>query len=175
LVPSVTQVIERAGLIEDTTWFTPESRERGRAVHKMLMYSEREGLDESSVDPRLAGYLAAYRKFVSETDLGPCDLLETPLADPVRGFAGTPDAVRAFRGVGTLFDIKTGTPGPWWAIQTSAYESLVRQHLGCGPLQRFCLQLCRDGTFRLHQHRDRNDLKIFYAALTVVQWREANQ
>lgn len=175
LVPSVTQVIERAGLIGDTTWFTEESRQRGRIVHRAIMYDEREGLDPSSIDDRLVGYLDAYRAFKQAVDLGPCRLLETPLADPIRFVAGTVDQVRLLRGYLAVLDIKSGTQSAWWALQVAAYESLVRLALGCGPLKRYAVQLQKDGRFKLIEYQDRNDLRIFYSALAIVQWREANQ
>src|SRR3990172_2479587 len=87
---SVTQALSAAALI-DAEWYTEESRIRGRFVHRAIMYEEREGLDDSSIDERLAGYVAAYRAFIRDVRPGPCLLLEMPLADPFLGFAGTPD------------------------------------------------------------------------------------
>jgi hypothetical protein len=181
-VLSVTQVLTAAGLI-DAEWFTEESRTRGSYVHKMIMYDEREGLDERSVDERLAGYLAAYRAFVRDLSPGPCMLLEQPLADPVLRYAGTPDQLRLrpMRGRLALIDHKSGAPFPWHRLQTAAYAYLIREHAPLWniekeivpPLARYCLYLRPNGQYRLEEHSDRNDWKLFQAALAIAQFKEA--
>lgn len=175
LVPSVTQVLHLVGLVDDR-WYREEHRTRGRYVHKMIAYEEREGLDEASVDERLAGYLAGYRKFLADAQPGPCVLLETPLADPIRGYAGTPDQIRLLNGRLALIDHKTGSADSWHPLQSAAYVALYRLHTGDDkPVDRHTLYLKPNGTYRLSEpHRDRNDLKVFYAALAVAQFALTN-
>jgi len=172
-LPSVTQVLGAVGLIEDD-WYTEEGRIRGRYVHKAIMFEEREGLDDSSIDERLAGYVAAYRAFIRDVRPGPCLLLEMPLADPFLGFAGTPDQFRPLFADLGLVDTKSGSPADWHPIQTSAYGHLVGlQKPAWRHRKRFALYLRKDGLYRLVEHKDRNDFRIFQAALNVAQWKEA--
>ena len=171
-LPSVTQVLGAVWLIEDE-WYTEESRVRGRYVHKATMFEEREGLDDSSIDGRLAGYITAYRAFIRDVRPGPCILLEQPLADPVLGYAGTEDQLRPmFNSLG-LIDHKTGSEAPWHPIQTGAYDRLVQVYdPSLPPRKRYVLYLRKDGTYRLIEHTDRTDFKIFQAALTLAQFKE---
>lgn len=175
LLPSVTQILHAVGLIDDQ-WYMEEHRTRGRYVHQMIAFEEREGLDESTVDQRLAGHLAAYRRFIAEAHPGPCRLLERPLADAALGYAGTPDQVRELHGRLALIDHKSGTPLPWHPLQTGAYESLVRlSDLQTGPLDRYALYLHRNGTYRLERHADRRDFKVFQACVAVTHFKGAGR
>lgn len=173
ILPSVTQVLEAVGLVDDE-WFTEDSRTRGRYVHRMIQFHEREGLDESTVDPRLAGYLTAYRAFIRDMRPGPCLLLETPLADPTLRYAGTPDQVREIKNRLALIDHKSGGSAPWHRLQTAAYVDLVGKHNGeFARIDRYALYLRRDGQYRLEQHTGRRDIKVFHAALAVAHWKES--
>jgi hypothetical protein len=169
---SVTQILESVGCINDSEWFTEEGRMRGRFVHKAIALAERGELDESTLDDRLAGYIAAYRRFVGEAEPGPCLLLETPLYDELLRYAGTPDQVRPLFGEDTVIDYKTGGPAPWHALQTAAYLRLVRYPHG-EPVARCTLYLRQDGTYRLARHRRGRDWTVFKAALTVAHWKVA--
>ena len=60
--PSVTQILKDAGLI-DTTWYTDEARERGRAVHLATQFLDEDDLDWDTVLPQYGGYLAAWERF----------------------------------------------------------------------------------------------------------------
>jgi len=172
----VTQVLRRVGLIEDD-FYTEESRIRGRYVHQAIMYEEREGLDESSVDERLAGYVAAYRGFVRDVRPGRCLLLEQPLAHRLYEYAGTPDQIREIKGHLALLDHKTGQPAPWHGLQTAAYVELAYctadlwwTGATAPRLRRYVLYLRPDGTYRLVEHTDWKDWKLFLAALAVAQF-----
>lgn len=171
-VLSVTQILEAVGLVDDD-YFTEDSRTRGRYVHRMVLYSEREGLDENTVDERLRGYLEAYRRFVQEVAVGPCTLLERPLCDPILRFAGTPDQLRPMQGRETLIDLKSGQPHPTHGLQLAAYEHLIWRQLRCGRLDRAAVYLKPNGSYRLRMYEDRNDWKIFDCARVLAQWKAA--
>jgi hypothetical protein len=67
-VPSVTQVLQAMGFV-DSTWFTEESRTRGKYVHRIIELHINQELDESTVDDSLAGYFGAFKLFCSEGEL----------------------------------------------------------------------------------------------------------
>lgn len=178
LVPSVTQVLHAVRLIEED-FFTEESRLRGRYIHKAIMLEERQGLDDASLDERLVGYLRAYRTFIRDVHPGPCLLIETPLADPVLGYAGTPDQLRPINDRLAVVDHKSGGEAAWHSLQTAAYGHLIRECATIWPaekavplLDRYALYLRANGQYRLVPHSDRRDFKTFQAALAVYQFKE---
>ena len=63
-VPSVTQIMEAVGMyrgLENIPKFVlKKAAERGHAVHSMIEYHAQGDLDESTIDPELAGYFNAY-------------------------------------------------------------------------------------------------------------------
>lgn len=173
---SVTQALHAAGLVEGEEWFTEESRIRGRYVHKAVMLEETVGLDESSIDPAIQGYIDAYRRFKQDAHLGPCVFIETPLADPTLGLAGTPDQVRLLDSRLGLIDLKSGVRSATHALQTAAYVHLLGLHnTEWRALPRFAVYLSVDGKYRLEEHRDRHDWRIFQAALTLIQFKETRR
>ena len=120
-VPSVTQVLAETGFI-DKTWYTPAGAWRGTIVHEMLALWDCSSLDPASIDPKIAGYLEAWKKFCKEWNREEFSAIERPLYSPL-GFAGTPDRVY----VDSFFvvDIKTGEI-PWWApLQIAGYVELL--------------------------------------------------
>ena len=166
--PSVTQVLLSEGFV-DTQWFTDYGRERGSLAHLCIHYEDTGELDEATVDPALAPYLAAYRRFKRESGFV-VSSSEVPLANPVYRFAGTPDKFGTFRDAEcALLDVKTGAMPPWAAIQTAAYELLKGS-----PYKRFGLQLKADGSYKLHPFKDRQDKQIFLSTLAVYQWKNNN-
>jgi len=56
VVPSVTQVLTRAGMI-DTQWFTPEAAERGTNVAKMTEFFDDGELDTETLPEYLVPFL----------------------------------------------------------------------------------------------------------------------
>lgn len=167
-LPSVTRILKDVGLI-DTLWFTEEARQRGTYVHMATHYFDEGDLAEESVDPRYAGYLDAYKRFL-ETTRPAWDRIEHKVSDPVLGYAGTFDRIGTLHGEPQrwLIDIKTGfakTAG----LQTAAYRRcLPEPH----RIRRASLKLNPDGTFIFTELADRRDEARFLAALTVWQTRQ---
>ena len=88
------------------------------------------------------------------------------------GIAGTPDVVGAYvndRGFTRpcLIDWKTGAEERWHRIQLAIYDRLVPA--GTVPRDRIVVYLRDDGTFRPVVHRDRRDLAIAAAVISIAQ------
>lgn len=144
-VPSVTQVLSEMGFI-DTRWFTEESRERGTLVHKLCELHDLGVLDEESVDPRLAGYLAAWKSFGVKTEFV-WTSVEKPLAHPLFRYAGTPDRIGiSGKGIKTLIDIKSGPPSLWHCFQIGGYLAMDQ----CEDAR--TVHLSSDGSFTVEQY-----------------------
>lgn len=165
-LPSVTQILKETGLI-DVSWFTEEARLRGSYVHQATQYLDEDDLAEETVDPRYAGYVEAYRRFLIE--VRPIwESIEGRVCDVTLGYAGTYDRLGLIAGRRWLVDIKTGdarTAG----IQTAGYRRcLVSPH----SIKRAALRLHGDGTYHFDELSDRRDEGRFLAALTVWQTKQ---
>jgi hypothetical protein len=165
--PSVTQIIQGAGLI-DTTWFTDYGRDRGTMVHRVIQYHLAGELDETSIDPVLWPYFVAFRKFEAESGLD-VEASELQLANSTYRFAGTLDLKGLLHHRQVIIDIKTGANNPATGIQLAGYEFLVGE-----KCLRYALQLSDDETYKLHPFTDRTDRDVFLAALTLYRWKQNN-
>lgn len=166
-LPHVTDILRDAGLI-DATWFTDWSRDRGTAVHEATRYDDEGDLDESSIDPAVAPRLAAYRAF--RRDAQPViHAIELPVEHDLHGYCGTVDRVVEIAGRRGVLDIKPPSREPWHALQLAAYAACFDT-----AMRRWSLHLHDDETYRLVEHTDRNDARVFSAALTLVKWRRDN-
>lgn len=165
VVPSVTTILQDVGLI-DTSWFTPESRQRGSYVHRATELYDAGSLDESTVDPIVRPYLDGWIAFCVEVirQVGALVILarEEQVWHPAYGYAGIVDA--DIKGWG-LVDIKTGDPAPWHPMQTAAYWRALRPF---DPnKRRGCVYLRDDGSFKYVRHTSGNDFNEFAACVTV--------
>lgn len=170
-LPGVTSILKDAGLIDDT-WFTDEARLRGTYVHAATHYLDDGDLAEESVDPRLAGYLEAYRRFLAVTR-PTWELREHRVCDPIFGYAGTLDRVGVLGSTGAkvILDIKTGGLPPSVGLQLAAYRRCLTNPY---VYKRVALQLKADGSFSLHDCTDRRDEQRFLNALDLWNWKQEN-
>lgn len=174
---AVTRILHDAGLV-DATWFTNESRDRGRQVHAQIEALDR-GDDRIAIGGRerpadLAGPLEAYRRFLS--DLRPVwHAIEAPVADLRLGYAGTLDRAGTLQGESVVVDVKTGSIPAWAPLQLVAYARLAVE----GPAmrrRRLIVQLLPTGQYRLREYPLVNfgrDERIFLSALAIAQWKRA--
>jgi hypothetical protein len=183
-VPSVTTVMQDVGLI-DYSGIPPAVREqaleRGRIVHTCTQYDdelsiEGQQLDPSQIDPAVAGYVEAWRRFRRETGFTP-ELIEHRAVNhahcglPAGLYAGTLDRTGRFGGQSScvdLLDIKTGTACEWVRYQLSAYAAFFPHPR---TLRRYCVELHDDGTYKVpfvFEARDwQRDFNVFISALNV--------
>jgi hypothetical protein len=180
-VPSVTQALQLidsfAGVPLDVL---ERAREFGQHVHRTVELDARGELDEESLDPALAEYLAGWRLFLHQRK---ARVLASELRVCSRKlrYAGTLDALVEIAGRTVLIDVKSGavpllTVGP----QTAAYlhalhecwPSMFRAALSLRALPRACVQL-KPNSFQLVPLRDPRDWNVFLSALNIHQWRTA--
>jgi hypothetical protein len=169
---SVTSALTEAGLI-DARWFTEEAAIRGTAIHAAIARLHAGSLDVTALSPVLQPYVAAYQRFLRESGFT-AEASEEQVADVDLGAAGTldlrghlPRGTRASKAV-DLIDVKTGAVPLWVGYQTAAYARMLPADLP-RLRWRWCLQLCPDGTYRLHPLTKATDERVFLAALTVAQ------
>jgi hypothetical protein len=171
VVPGVTKVLRDEGFI-DASWFTEYSRDRGTKAHRAIELSDAEDLNEARLDPVLRPYLAAWKRFKAEAGVT-IEASEVRLASETYGFAGTIDKVARIGGnTPAIIDLKTSaTIAPWVAIQLAFYHILLNEP----ARKRFAVQLNNDGSYRLHEFKDRRDRSVALAALAVHQWKRSQQ
>lgn len=149
----------------------------GTAVHKAAELDDADDLDEDSVDPAVAPYLKAWRKFRAETGARILHS-ERQLGSRALRFAGTLDRVailpRLTQSTTWLLDLKTSTQiDAWVGVQLAAYRLLLEEAdesvdaLGA-------VQLLPDGRYKLHPFKHPDDSRCFVALLTVHHWRCKN-
>ena len=161
VLPGVTSVLHRAGLI-DRTWFTADHAARGTAVHDLCQRFDLEG-DTSqfrqSVSSEYRGYVDAYRTFTRMMHPKWMTIEQVFFCDR---YAGRIDRIGVMLGNQIILDLKTGRRLAWHGIQLAAYDMLVptpvrRMRLG--------LYLTKAGKFTLHQYENPSDYATFTAAL----------
>lgn len=172
-VPSVTQILEAVGIV-DYSHLPPETREmaleRGRVVHLYTQYDDQAALDDSLVDPHIAPYLAAWRRFRRECRFVPTEI-ERRLYNAKFGYAGTLDRVGympVYRRV--LLDIKTNVAEEWVRLQLAGYAGARPDPL---TYTRVCVELRADESYRVRVYPAKefaNDFADFVGALRTMRW-----
>jgi hypothetical protein len=106
-------------------------------------------------DPRIAGPVAAFRKFMAEVK--PVYISgELPYFDPILNVCGTPDLVAEISSRLSVVDFKPASKSKRTQAQTAAYKTMLNRN-GVPVLDRYELRLS-DGTYRLEKHTDDGDL-----------------
>ena len=163
VVPSVTQVLKRAGLVDDR-FFNEDGKNRGIAFHQALHYDLHNDLDMSSVHERILPYVQAWQHFRKTCSFSPIlEHCEKPRLNTLFKYAGKPDAVGLLGGQLAVVDAKTGTTQNA-DLQTAAYAEL--DELREMNLKRFTVQLFPNGTFKLKEYTSPNDYLRFFALLS---------
>jgi len=167
-IPGVTIILQAAGLYDDS-FFTEESRNRGKYVHRACLYYLQNDLDEDTIPDEYRGYIEAFKRFMAESDCKPhIGLCEIPWFSEIWRFAGTPDMPCILNGKESLLDIKSGVESLTTGVQLAAYSMLYDVPM----VNRYGLYLKAGGKYKLTPYTDRNDIKIFNAALTLYHWRQ---
>jgi len=165
ILPSVTQVIKSAGLVDDT-FFDEYSCRRGTAVHLATALYDEGTLDESTVADEIKGYLAGWVKFLKESKFEIRDI-EFRQSSKTYQYAGTIDRVGLLNGLASILDIKTGALNPAVGVQLAAYK-----HLSAGDDKTYAVQLKANGTYALKKYDDPADWTAFTACLNLYKWRK---
>lgn len=163
-VPSVTQVIKRAGLMNDE-WYNEEACQRGKYVAEATQLMDLGTLDEDTLDPLLRPYLDAWEAFLTDSR---CEVIaiEHTVFNPTYHYAGTIDRWVSWNGKETIIDIKTGQPEAWHGLQTAGYALCFTKL----AMQRACVYLSDSG-FKVVVHDDPQDYAAFLAAVTIEHWK----
>lgn len=165
-VPSVTQVLQGAGLI-DTTWFNDAARTRGTYVAQATEMYDKGTLDYDALDEGLRPYVMAWEKFLVENEVE-IKAIEMMVCSEARRYAGTLDRIIAMGGgkYKYVLDIKTGSAAKWHSIQTAGYVQCLP-----GYHRRASIILNNDGKYSFHEHIESYDRGVFLSALNLYHWK----
>lgn len=105
-VPGTSRMLEDAGLV-DTTWFTPEARDRGTRVHIAGHYLCEGSLDWSTVIPQDRGYVEGLDAFLRESGFV-VEVNEFLVWSDALRYATKPDAIGILYGRRAVINWKTG-------------------------------------------------------------------
>ena len=166
--PSVTQIVSR--VIPRQHYADEWYLRRGSMVHKAVAMMLHGTLDFDSVDPRIAGYVKAAARAVSENagDFAKDMEVEMACHHPVLRYAGTYD----FLFGSSLWDWKTGDD-PQTEIQLGGYVAMVeprRTVKSCSAVE-----LHDDGTYSMKTYKPARCKALFMAALSIYGWLESNK
>lgn len=185
-VPSITQILNGAGLVPVIPQWTPAVRERGRRLHRDTATRDLTGhwpelLVQTDLPRRVA-----YEQFLH--DAAPVYAeIEQPRYSKLFKYAGTPDRIGGFDparfrvpgvpivGIGFAIDLKCGEPLAHHGIQTAAQVVLVdgRRPSQAGsvvwPRLRYTLHLRADGTYRLVRWGNLQDFSGWWRALSQAR------
>jgi hypothetical protein len=170
VIPSVTQIISSVGLYEFDYVSKQTLRiaaERGRIVHTYIEWYEQGILDESSIDPELAGYFQAYLAMKKQHNFSKPESLEKRVYSRL-GYAGTLDML--LDGGTWIHDHKTGVKSPTHGLQLSAYWLAEHPNTADKPFKLTCGYYRQDGSFELVEYP--YEPLIWIAVLTDYNWRK---
>lgn len=165
VLPHITGMLEQTGWIDDR-WYTEESCERGKEVHRLTASYDLGALDVPSCVSRYRAYLLAHVKAMG---IERPDVLavEEPVVHPRFRFGGRPDRTWLLRRLLAVGEVKTGAHEKSHQIQTALQAILVAVDSPIPPehVGRFALYLRPNGKFTLEEHRDRRDFDEAYRVI----------
>lgn len=162
ITPGVHEILEATGLVKPylgDPWYGG----RGTAIHTACELLERDDLDESLVNPEIAGFVDAYRLFLADAPLKGWTNVEVRLFDPIYQFCGTPDRFLP------LCDIKSGDME---TLQLAAYGQLLRVNGFYPGREAFFVKLLENGKYKLYPYKfNTGDTNIFLSACQIYHER----
>lgn len=175
-LPRVTEILAAVGLGPDLSMVPPDvlaaAQKRGTAVHEAIEALAYGYLDEAAVDPAIAPYLDAYRKFLVESG-HEAIASEVEVINPAWQYVGHLDRIGWLLGKRVILDFKTGVALAGVEYQLAAYGAAWdAQHPTELVAGAAAVQLRDDGTYRFHEVEISAALPVWYAALTIYRAQE---
>lgn len=173
-VPRVSHILEEAGF----TGFAGVSPlimkaacAFGQNAHTACSLWDNNDLDVESLDPALAPYLEAYKKFKADYHVNIIHD-ELKVYSKLWGFCGRLDKYAEAMQKYGIIDLKTGSSiYPATAIQTGLYEVGAKEEHKLKVQFRMCVHLKGDATYSIHGYKDKQDIQVGLAAVQTYHWK----
>jgi hypothetical protein len=181
-IPSVTQILAATGLVDHRgipAHILNRKAELGTAVHLACRFYDENDLDPDSLDPKVAPYVAAWRKFVIERGFQITEIEKQYLGE-IGGlkFGMTLDRRGRINGTAHDFivDLKCSNKVErWHSIQMAGYAIGVEASGTASKRlqmhERMVVQLRPDATYHTEIFNDHKDGEIFVSALEIATWK----
>ncbi len=153
-VPGYSEICAAIGVTKPNPFYTEDGRERGSAVHEWASFIAQGKITKADPDGRIKARVDQFRRFIRDTRFVLAGT-ETPMYDPVAGFACTPDLWGSIGVWSWVIDVKTGGKQKSHALQTSA-QSVALKANGFRAQKRGVAYL-KDGNYRLIDHANPED------------------
>lgn len=181
-IPSVTQILSEAGLVDYGSipaHILKRKADLGTAVHLACRFYDENDLDPDSLDPKVAPYVAAWRRFVIESGFQVTEIEKQYLGE-IGGlkFGMTLDRRGKLSGKTHIVEIKCSCKiERWHPIQMAGYaigvESSGTPTKRLQMHERTVVQLKPDATYHTQTFSDHKDGDIFTSALAIAHWKRA--
>ncbi len=177
-LPHITGLLKTSGVKdEEESFYTPECRERGSAVHRLTADYDLGSFTKDDIPGLVSPYKPWLAAHVRLCDLlGPkWELVEVALIHPYWRFGGRPDRAGYFDGVLTICEIKSGPKAKWHGVQLALQAILVGHELGITPehIQRWGWYLTKTGKGKREPFTEMGDFNTAYRILSENCEREA--
>lgn len=158
VIPSVTQLLEKGGLVDGAAYFTEESRKRGTEVHRLCQNYDLGALDVNNFQSPYRGYVMAYVAAMKALKPEWHHIEEADVHFDFR-FGGRPDRGGLVFGRMSAGELKSAAKAAHHAIQTALQAILFAQHwhIPAEMIQRLCFYLKSTGRFVIEEHTDPRD------------------
>ena len=168
-MPSVTQVLTDAGVIDDR-WFNDESRERGRIVASATALHDQGKLDMGRVPEHCQPYVQAWIDWRIAACITDDDFIEieTPMYNEQLRYGGKSDRVAWVCGRRAIIEIKTGNEARWHQLQTAGYRDLFSPIAEC---DRMAVYLNPGKPAKMVIHNEWRDRDAWRAFLAAYHWK----
>lgn len=182
VIPGHTRVLDLGGLVSYGA-IEPDILERkaaiGREAHKACLYHDQNKL--MRCDPRVEGYLFAWRDFRKTTGFVPflCEYRDVYILNGLP-FGMQIDRLGRYPGEKqeTVIELKTcATVMPHHGVQLAAQAGGVKNDVVVHPLARFLMrkrqvvQLRENGKWKVHKFEEESDFQMFEHALETTYWK----
>jgi len=174
VIPSVTQIIREAGLT-NLDWIDKELLEAkadlGKKTHSATELYDKGTLDIEKLHPILKAYLNSWIKFRTDYNFIPTEIELQLFHSPYR-YAGRIDRVGLLDKDLAIVEIKSGTIQKTNAIQTAGYSELYNYNKKKSKQikRRMAVYLSPDN-YKIEEHKNRDDISVFYASLTIYNFK----
>jgi hypothetical protein len=140
----------------------------GTAVHLACELDDLGTLDEEQLDPALAPYLSAWRKFSRDHEVK-WSKIEELVYHPAMGYAGKLDRYGLVMGDDAVVDIKSSAAlYPSVGPQLAAYAKAIPD--ASLLTKRIAVQLRGDGSYIAKKYTSPNDWPVFASLITLRNW-----
>jgi hypothetical protein len=166
--PSVTTILQEAGLTNKNRFYDDFSRTRGVYVHKAIELYNKGELAEDDLDERLSPYLMAWKNFKENSNI---EIIESEkmLFNDLYKYAGRLDIVCQINREDSIIDLKSGQVDAVTALQLAGYAMALSPD-SYYSIRRYGLSL-RGGKASIEPFTKPYDFYLWQALVAIYHYK----